>query len=151
MSTFTITAEDTLTLGNRVFNDFADDDVSKITFPNDMVKAKTGKNKNTIFSRDATGDNAVLALRLIRGSSDDQFLQSIISGMEVDFVATITLDGEFVKRLGDGQGNIKRDVYTLQGGMIQKKPESGENVAGGTDQAVAMYTIIFANGKRSIQ
>lgn len=151
MSLFTITADDTLVLNNRVLNDFAYDDVSAITFPNEKVKSRTGKNKNTIFAKDETGQNANMEIHLVKGSSDDVFMQKIINDSDRDFAATQLLNGRFVKRLGDGQGNVVNEVYNLRGGMIVKNPESKENVSGDTAQAVSVYRVIFATAVRSIQ
>jgi hypothetical protein len=151
MTLFNITGDDTLTLFDRVFNDLSQDDVSAITFPNDLVKVKTGKNQNTIFAKDETGNNGTLVLRVMRGSSDDQFLQTRMTESEQDFASTILANGEFVKRLGDGQGNVIRDVYTLQGGMITKRVEAKENTSGDTGQAESVYTLTFALAKRSVQ
>lgn len=151
MPTFTITSDDTLTIYDRVFADLADDDVSAIAFNSDLVSVKTGKNKNTIFSKDEKGNNANLTLRLIRGSSDDQFLQSKIALAEADFVAQPLANGEFVKRLGDGQGNVVRDVYTLLGGVIVRQVDGKENVSGDISQGVSVYNMTFARATRSIQ
>ena len=151
MGTFTVTSDDTLTLYGRVFNDIADNDVSVITFPNDAVNVSTGKNKNTIFSKSEKGSNATLVLRLIRGSNDDQFMQSQIAAMNQDFVSTVLATGSFVKRLGDGQGNVRNDVYTLAGGVITRQVDGKENVAGDTEQGVSVYNMMFATAGRSIQ
>ncbi len=151
MTTFTVTSDDTLTLWGRVFNDFADDDVSSVSFPNNAVSVKTGKNQNTIFAKDEKGNNANVVVRLMKGSSDDQFLQGKIAAMEADFVATELATGEFVKRLGDGQGNVARDVYTLLGGVIVKRVDGKENASGDTNQGVAVYNMVFAKAVRSIQ
>ncbi len=151
MASFTITAEDTLTLYGRVFNDFADADASTITFPNDMVTMKSGKNKNTIFAKNATGDNGELTLRLIRGSSDDRFMRGKLLAAEQDFASVELASGEFVKRLGDGQGNVMRDVYTLAGGVIVRKVETKENTDGDTEQGVAVYNMRFATITSTIQ
>lgn len=151
MTTFTVTSDDTLTLYDRIITDMADDDVSAIAFPNDSVSVKTGKNRNSLYAKNEAGNNANLTLRLVRGSSDDQFLQSQIAAMEADFVATVLGNGEFVKRLGDGQGNVVRDVYTLQGGVIVRRVDGKENVNGDTGQAVAIYNMTFALAQRSIQ
>ena len=151
MTTNTITADDTLTLFGRVFNDMADGDVSTITFPNNLVEMKTGKNRNTIFSKNTTGENAEMVLRLIRGSSDDQFLQGKLSTSVTDFASTVLATGEFVKRLGDGLGNVARDVYTLGGGVIMKNVEAKENVEGDIVQGVSIYNMKFATVVRSIQ
>lgn len=151
MSTYNLAADGTLTLFGRVFADFADGDVSSITFPNDYVAGQTGKGGNTIFTKNEAGRNAMATLRLMRGSSDDQFLQTKLSTMKKDFVSTELAFGEFVLRVGDGFGNVARDVYTLKGGMITKPVEGKENVAGDAAQGVVIYTILFADGDRSIQ
>ncbi|WP_299074735.1 hypothetical protein [uncultured Paraglaciecola sp.] len=151
MPVSTLTAEDTLTLYDRVIVDLADDDVSSLSFNNDLVAVKTGKNKNSIYAKNEMGNNATLTIRLIRGSSDDQFMNSKLVEMQKDFVATSLATGEFVKRLGDGQGNVIRDVYTMQGGTFTRRVDSKENVSGDTEQAVAIYTMVFANVIRSHQ
>jgi len=151
MTTYTITGEDTLTIADRVFTDIADADNSTITFPNNIVEMKTGKNQNSIYARNATGDNADMVLRLVRGSSDDIFLQRKIASMLSDFASTTLLIGEFVKHLGDGQGNKIRDVYTLAGGVIVKKVEGKSNSDGDIEQGVAVYNLKFANAVRSAQ
>lgn len=151
MTTYNLVSDGTLTLWDRVFNDFADDDISAITFPNDLVTLKTGKNGNTIYSKNEPGRNATAVVRLIRGSSDDQFIQNKLTSMKRDFVSTELASGEFALRLGDGSGNIARDVYTLKGGVITRIPDGKENVSGDTVQGVSIYTINFADADRSIQ
>lgn len=151
MSIFTVTSDDTLTLWGRVFNDFADDDITTVAFGNDLVTVKTGKNKNTIFAKNEQGNNANVVLRLMKGSSDDQFMQAKLAAMAADFVSTELATGQFVKRLGDGQGNVKRDVYTLLGGVIVRPVDGKENSSGDTGQAVAVYNMTFSNAVRSIQ
>lgn len=150
MGTYTVTSNDTLTLNGHVFNDLSVDDVTSITFPNTLINMKTGKNGNTIFAQNAQGQNADLVIRLNRGSTDDQFLQGIISASPNDFPATQLLTGTFVKRLGDGQGNVLSDTYTLQGGVISKQIDGKENVSGDTTQAEAVYNIKFAQASRNI-
>lgn len=151
MTTNTITAADTFTIYGRVLNDFADGDVSTITFPNKKYDMKTGKNRNSIFTRNAAGENADATLRLIRGSSDDQFMLQQLSSQDSDFPSTVLATGEFVKRLGDGQGNVVRDVYTLSGGIITTIPDTKENVEGDKEQAVSVYKMMFALAVPSIQ
>ncbi|PHS61068.1 MAG: hypothetical protein COB09_19155 [Thalassobium sp.] len=151
MTQFTITGKDTLTLYDRVFANLADDDTSTITFPEDLVSVSTGKNQNTIFALNEKGNNGVLVLRVMRGSSDDQFLVGKQAITDKDFVSTVLANGEFRKRLGDGDGGVIADVYTLQGGMITRRVEGKENVSGDTEQGVAVYTFTFALARRSIQ
>lgn len=148
---YTVTSDDTLTLFGRVFNNFADGDNSMIVFNNDRAKMKTGKNKNTIFAKDESGNNANLTLRLMKGSDDDQFLQTFLSQSDADFVSTQLASGQFVKRLGDGQGNSLREVYTLQGGIFTRQVDGKENVNGDTNQGVAVYNMMFASAARIMQ
>lgn len=151
MATYNLVSDGTLTLYDRVFVDFADDDISAISFPNDIVTVKTGKNGNTIYSKNETGRNATAVIRLIRGSSDDQFMQTKLSEMKQDFVSTSLAFGAFAMRLGDGSGNVATDVYTLKGGVITRPVDGKENVSGDTSQGVSVYNIMFADADRSIQ
>lgn len=150
MGVMTVTSNDTLTLNSRVMVDLSLGDVTAISFPNELVNRKTGKNGNTIFAQNAPGVNADLVLRLARGSSDDQFMQGIIATAPADFPSTVLLAGTFVKRLGDGQGNVISDVYSLNGGVIAKQIEGKENVDGDVSQGEAVYMIKFANAKRNL-
>ena len=151
MATDTITGNDTLTLFDRVFIDLADGDVSTITFPEELFTATTGKNGNSIYSKNEAGGNADVVLRLVRGSADDRFLQQKLSQAKQDFASQQLATGEFVKRLGDGEGNIKRDVYTLRGGIFNYNQDTKDNAAGDTEQAVIVYRMKFTRVTRSIQ
>lgn len=148
MSIVTVTSNDTLTLNNRVIVDQSVDDVTSITFPNELVSRKTGKNGNTLYALNQQGTNADMTIRVARGSADDQWLNSQIPSANGDFPSTTFLSGTFVKRLGDGQGNVISDTYTLTGGVITRNIEGKENVSGDTTQAEAVYTIKFASASR---
>ena len=146
-----ITSDDTLTLYGRVMVDLADADVSEITFPDTLAEVKVGKNKNTLFAESQKGNSADLKIRVVRGSSDDQFLQSKLSLQRQDFPGVVLAFGSFVKRLGDGQGNVVNDSYTLHAGVFTKGIDGNENVEGNTDQAVAVYTMKVARAERGIK
>lgn len=151
MATYNLVSDGTLTLWDRVFNDFADDDISAITFPNDLVTVKTGKNGNTIYSKNEPGRNATCVLRLIRGSSDDQFVQNRLSEMKRDFVSTVLASGQLALRIGDGEANIVTDVILLKGGVVTRPVDTKENVSGDTSQGVSVYNITFAEADRGIR
>lgn len=151
MAVYNITSDSTLTLKDRVIADFADDDVSSVTFPNDIVNMKTGKGGNTIYSKDETGRNAQLDLRIVRGSPDDRFFQELIQQIESDFASFEVIFGELKLRLGDGDGNVLNDTYTLEAGIISSNVDAKDNVSGDTNQGVSVYNLMFANAKRSIQ
>lgn len=151
MSINAITSDDTLTLFGAVLTDFADGDVSKIEFSEDIGVVKTGKDGNTIFTDKQPGNNATLTLRLMRGSSDDQTLNTQLLSQQSDFSGFTLAQGTFVKRIGDGQGNVVSDSYTLANGLFTKLPGVSENVEGTTDQAVSIYTLKFATATRGIK
>lgn len=151
MSINAITANDTLTLFGAVLTDFADGDVSKIEFSEDIANLKTGKDENTIFTDKQPGNNATLTLRLMRGSSDDQTLNTQLLSQQANFAAFKLIQGTYVKMVGDGQGNVVSDSYTLTNGIFTKLPGVSENVEGTTDQAVSVYTIKFASAPRGIK
>lgn len=150
MAVFTLTGNDTLTLNGHVFIDQAFGSVSQVVIPNELVNLKTGKNGNTVLAQNASGFNGNVTLRLARGSSDDQFMQQLVPIQGADFSSSKLISGSFVKRLGDGQGNVLNDTYTLSGGLVGKQVEGAENVEGDTEQGVAVYQIKFSNVSRVI-
>jgi hypothetical protein len=149
MSSATLTGNDTIQVAGRNLVNFGDGDVAKLTFPNDLVGAKVGKNGNAIFNLNASGQLCDLELRVLRGSSDDSFLSNLLILMTTDLPSFPLMAGYFVKRLGDGNGNIKNDTYLLGGGVFTKKVEVSENVEGNTDPAIALYRLKFSNSDRA--
>lgn len=148
-STFALTGRDTVIINNIPLTDFADGDIGALEVPNNIFAMQTGKDGNTIFALDESGQNATLTVRVLISSGDDKRLNGLIPKSD-DFARTILLTGSVVKQVGDGQGNVSYNTYTLAGGMVQKKPNIKTNVNGDTSQAVIEYTIMFANGNRSI-
>jgi hypothetical protein len=151
MAVFNLTGSDTIVLNDRVFNNLADGDAVTISFSNDLVKGSTGKNKNTIFALDEQGNNATVVMRIMRGSSDDQFMNTLLTTMLKDFSAFPLINGSFVKRLGDGTGEVVVNNYQLTGGVFQKNVDTKDNVQGETEQGVSVYNLFFANVIPGIQ
>lgn len=150
-----LTGKDTIAIGSRglalrIFADLADGDTAVLDFPNNLVEAKTGKNGNTIFSFNSTGKVVTATVRLILGASDDKYSNAEMNRYLLDQAAYTLLDGEFIKRVGDGEGKVSNVVYSLDGGIAQKMPNMKENVEGDTEQAVAIWQFIFANSDRGI-
>jgi hypothetical protein len=150
MATNTLTGSDTITINDRVLTDFGDGSVVNITFPNELVAVKTGKNGNAIYSLNETGRQADVELRILRGSEDDKFLNSLKINMESDIAAFTLLSGEFVKRIGDGLGNVNREIITLSGGVFSQNNDTQSNVEGDTEQALTVYRLRFSNGNKAI-
>ena len=155
MGGVSLTGNDTVAIGAtgaalRIFADFGDGDTVNLDFPNNLVEAKTGKNGNTIYAFNATGQVVAVLIRVLRGSPDDKFLNAEMNLYLADPAAYPLLAGEFIKRIGDGAGNVINDVYKIAGGIVQKIPTVKENVEGDTEQAITIYQILFANTERSI-
>lgn len=150
MAKLALSGSDTVTINNQALADFADGNCVELTFPNDIANVKTGKNQNSIFGFNASGVQAEAKLRIIRGGNDDKFLQNLLTQQNNNFSGTVLLTGTFIKKLGDGAGNITSDTYILAGGIFQKIPEGKTNVEGETEQSVAIYMIKFASAVRVI-
>lgn len=150
MSTVSMSGNDSLTLMNRVLSDLADQNAVELTFPNDISALKTGKNGNTIYALNETGQQAEMKIRAMRGSADDKWLNGLLAQQRANFAGFPLMFGEFVKRIGDGTGVVTKDTYVLGGGIFSKNVEAKSNVEGDTEQSVSMYTIKFSNAPRAI-
>lgn len=150
MSTVALSGNDTTILNGRVLNDLADQNAVELTFPNEIATVKTGKNGNSIFSLNELGQNADVKIRVIRGSSDDKYLNGLISLQQANFAGTVLISGEFIKKVGDGQGNVTNDTYILIGGIMNKNVEAKSNVEGDTEQSVSIYSLKFARAPRAL-
>lgn len=151
MATYSITGSDSLLINERpIVTDLADGSVVEIAYQNDRIGLSTGKNKNTVFADNRTGTNALLTLRIMRGSATDKWLNGLSAQQDKDTVTFSLLQGAFAKRIGDGQGNVSFDTYTLLGGAFQRFPDVQENNQGETEQGVTVYQIIFADCQRAL-
>lgn len=150
MPKVSMTGNDTLKINNRIFSDFADGDVANLEFPNDIASVKTGKNGNSIYALNTTGQQADFTIRTIRGSDDDKFLNQLISQQNSNFAGFPLMQGEFTKRIGDGLGTVTNDTYILGGGIFTKFVAAKSNVEGDTEQSISMYHMKFSNAPRVI-
>lgn len=150
MSTIALSGSDSIIINNRIFADLADGNVAELTFPNDIATVKTGKDGNSIYGLNETGKQSELKLRLIRGSSDDKFLNGLLANQQLNFAGFPLMVGQFIKKIGDGTGNIKSDTYIMSGGVFTKQVEAKSNVEGESEQSVSIYTLKFSNSPRVI-
>lgn len=149
MTQFALTGDDSIIINDIPLNDFADGDIGSLSLPNNMFDMQTGKNGNTIFALDESGNNATLTVRVLMSSNDDKRLNGMIPKSK-GFAQSVLATGSVVKQVGDGQGNVSYNTYLLAGGMVQKKPDIKSNVNGDASQAVVEYTIQFAEANRAI-
>lgn len=140
-----LSGNDTININGTVLADLADGNCVEMTFPNDISNVKIGKNGNAIFGLNTTGQMAEVKIRVLRGSSDDQTLLGLLNAQQQNYQGSTLVIGQFIKKIGDGNGNVTSDTYTLGGGTFTKIPEAKTNVEGETDQSVSVYTLKFAN------
>ena len=140
MSIFSLTGDDSIIINDIPLNDFADGDIGSLSLPNNIFDMQTGKNGNTIFALDESGNNATLTVRVLMSSNDDKRLNGMIPKSK-GFAQSVLATGSVVKQVGDGQGNVSYNTYLLAGGMVQKKPDVKSNVNGDAQQAVVEYII----------
>lgn len=150
MSTVAMSGSDTIMINNRVLNDLADANAAELMFPNEIASVKTGKNGNSIYGLNETGNQAECKIRVVRGSGDDKFLNSLLAQQGQNFAGFPLMIGQFIKKIGDGLGNIASDQYIMSGGVFTKKVEAKMNVEGDSEQSVSIYTIKFSNAPRVI-
>lgn len=150
MSSVSMTGSDVAKINGRILNDLADGDCITMTRPSDMATVKTGKNGNSIYALNETGRQADMVLRIIRGSSDDKFLQGLLDSQTNNFAGFILMTGEFTKMIGNGQGAVVGDTHILSGGIFGKRTEAKSNVEGDSGQSIAEYHLKWANAPRVI-
>lgn len=150
MPVVAMTGKDVLKINGRIITQQQNGDVTVLEYPNDLAEVQTGKNGNSIYGYKYTGQQSTLELRVTRGGSDDAFFNDLINLFSNDPAAFVLMNGEFVKNIGDGAGNIKSDIYILSGGVFKKKPGSKENADGDPEQATTIYNLIFSNCVRVI-
>lgn len=150
MSIISLCGDDVIQLNGQTLVDFADGDTAVLDFPNDLTNAKTGKDGNSIFAFNNTGRQCTFVLRLLRGGADDTFLNNLFALYINSPAAFALLTGEFIKNIGDGQGNITQDIYQLSGGIFKRGVNAKENTEGDTEQAIAVWNLLFTNAPRSL-
>jgi hypothetical protein len=150
MTLVAISGNDTVSINNTVITGFGDKNVGTLKFPNELMSVKTGKNGNSIFAFNQTGRTCELELRILRGCPDDIMFNGLLTAMISNPPGFALLIGQFIKKIGDGLGNITSDIYVMSNGVISKVPEAMANVEGDTDQSIVVYNFKFANAPRAI-
>ncbi len=148
MTTIAMSGNDTVVISGRTLTDFATGTYAELTYPNELAAVKTGKNGNSIYGLNETGNQADVKVSVIRASGDDKFLNGLLTQQMANFASFVLLNGSFVKLIGNGQGAITEDTYIVGGGIYVKRVEAKSNAEGDTDQSIAIYTMRFANSPR---
>lgn len=149
MTQFVLTGDDSLIIDDIDINkDFPNGDTAVIDFQNNLAGMATGKDLNTVFAKDESGNNFRMTIRVLRNSKSDIYLNGKQILQTEDFPAFVLLTGSFSKRLGDGLGKVTYDGYTLNGMIFEKKVPAKANLNGDTEQGVSTYVMIGAAGQR---
>lgn len=150
MSKVVLTGDDILTINDRVLSDFAEGAVAVLEFPNDLTSMNVGKNGNAIITLNEMGKVANLTLRVLVGSADDIYFNSLLSLLKKGLPYFPLMYGQFVKILGDGSGNVYKSTFNLINGVFTVQPGTSEDKSGAVDQAVSVWTIAFSDAPRTI-
>lgn len=145
-----LTGNDVVTLNGRVFHDFAQNDIIMLDFAEELVKVQASKNGNVVYGLNENGKMSTLTLRLLLGSSDDRYLNSLLASQVQDLSGFILIVGSFVKRVGDGAGNVTNVIYNTLGGVLEKIPGAKTNTTGEVEQSVAIWLVRFGQNTRAI-
>lgn len=151
MAEVSLTGQDTAQIDQQILATLADGNPFDLTFPNELGTVKAGKNGNTIFAKNEMGRVAEVTLRVLVGGSDDKYLNSRMQEWITDPSNFKLLTGMFIKRVGDGQGNVESKVYQCSEGFFKRQVEAKTAAEGDADQSVAVYTLTFGNCQVSIQ
>ncbi len=150
MSTVAMSGNDTIIIQGHILANLADTDVGMLTFPNDIAQVKTGKNGNSLYALNETGRQCEVTVRVIRGSADDKFLNGLLVQQLANFAGFVLLNGEFIKQMGDGLGNVLQDIYVMGGGVFMRSIDAKSNTEGDVEQSVAVYKMKFTNAPRAL-
>jgi hypothetical protein len=142
MPSISLTGEDVAVVNGRVLHDVADGDWTKIDFDNKIAAVKVSKDGNLIFAQNQMGYLAKIAFRILIGSNDDDFFNSLFNQQTLDFSAVTLLSGSFTKRAGDGQGNVANVIYQFLGGVINQVPNVKSSAEGDTEQSVSVWELV---------
>jgi hypothetical protein len=145
-----LTGKDTIIFNSRILSDLADGDTAVLDVPNNIAEGKVGKNGNILIAFNATGKTVNANIRILLGSPDDKFFNSLLAAYINDSASFALIEGEFIKRVGDGTGKVNNVTYKMGQGFIQKLPTVKENQEGDTEQSVAVWAVTFPNTDRSI-
>jgi hypothetical protein len=134
----------------RTLVDLPHGEVGSVKFATDIATVRTGKNGNAIIAKNESGNQATVEIKVLRGSDDDKWLNYQLTNYKADPTKYVMLIATFVKKIGDGAGLEMDDTYTLSGGVPTKQSEVVSNVEGDVEQAISLFTFMFANCLRTM-
>lgn len=146
-----VAGKDVLIINGQVLSGYADADAIKFEPQGPIAQMKVSKDGNSIYSMQYSGIAGKLTLRLVRGCFDDQTLNGLLQQWIGDPSTFILMSGSYVKRIGDGNGQVLNEVYQLAGGVFEMIPGAVSNMDGSIEQSVTVYNFLFRNDARLMQ
>ncbi|AFC22576.1 hypothetical protein phi1422_0056 [Bdellovibrio phage phi1422] len=150
MNEVSMSGSDTIIIDERVLTGLADNDCVGLSYPDNLMTVKIGKNGNAIYTINESGKRVQVVIRLLRGCSDDKYLNNKLTQMLANPAAFVLMTGEFKKKIGNGKGKVTEDTYILAGGVFTKNVDAKNNVEGDVEAALSIYTLEFAKAPRAI-
>jgi len=146
-----VAGKDVVIIDGMVITALADGESIKLDFDTAIAQMKISKDGNSIYGMQYSGIIGKLSIRIVRGSYDDAILNSKLQQWLSDPTGFNLMSGSYVKRVGDGQGNVTSEIYQLAGGIFDKIPSGKTHSDGDTEQSVTVYTMLFRNNARLMQ
>lgn len=146
-----IAGKDVCIINGQVLTGYADGDAIKFEPQGPIAQMKVSKDGNSIYAMQYSGIAGKLTLRLVRGCLDDQTLNGLLQQWVGDPSSFVLMSGSYVKRVGDGKGNITNEVYQLAGGVFESIPGGISSMDGSIEASVTTYTLLFRNDARLMQ
>lgn len=150
MNQVSLTGKDVFILNDRHITGLADGDCVLLEYPNQLAAVKKGKNGNTIYAFNETGDLVNVTVRCLLGCADDKFFSNLLIQQKSNPEGFVLMAASLVKRVGDGQGNVTPIKYTMSGGIFTDNVAGKMNAEADTNQAVVEYKMTFSNAPRII-
>ncbi len=151
MASFALTGQDVIQINGRIISALADADSFMVTFPNPIAKVKASKSGNVIYALDQTGLMGDVVVRLLIGSDDDKYLNSVLQTLISDISTFILMTANIVKRVGDGQGNTNSVIYQCTGGIFKDQVGAKTSAEGDVESSVSVYNMTFGSVLKTIQ
>lgn len=143
------TSHDIIEVDGEIVTTLGDGDTATITYPNDVMGMKTGKNGNTVAAHNEMGREAELTIRVLKGGYDDKRFNSKHIKWKNRADDFEPMKATFTKVIVTDTG-IANEVTTLKFGIPVRAVETRENVEGDTEQCFSQYTIRFGDSNRAI-
>ena len=134
-----LSGTDTLIINDIVQSGLADGDFAVFDFPDDIAQIKVAKDGNMLVALSQKGNLADVTFRYIRGTTDDKTFNALVASFQANPSGFTLMQGEFIKKIGAGDGSNISDNYVFSSGVPSKLQPVKGNADGEPDQGVSVY------------